>query len=170
MVRRTRLERVNEGVTAEGGVRRGLGEKLVAFCEYGLVGHSILGRGLIETQRLFCFYGTQFFLQLGNLCLLPPNFFGCLSLMLHRQQPLFGLGQFVSLLAQFSQLSLVRGLSRRSAGSGSSSPWVSKVDGFNSSSRDDEAPLVELAVVLFFLVDILGFLLEPNTNGGRQLL
>jgi hypothetical protein len=31
-------------------------------------------------------------------------------------------------------------------------------------------PLVELAVVLFFLVDILGFFLEPNTNGGRQLL
>jgi hypothetical protein len=49
-------------------------------------------------------------------------------------------------------------------------PWVSKLDGFNSSSRDDEAPLLELAVVLFFLVNILGFLLEPNTNGGRQLL
>jgi hypothetical protein len=47
---------------------------------------------------------------------------------------------------------------------------VSKVDGFNSSSRDDEAPLVELAVVLFFLVDILGLLLEPSKNGGRQLL
>jgi hypothetical protein len=30
--------------------------------------------------------------------------------------------------------------------------------------------LVELAVVLFFLVDILGLLLEPSTNGGRQLL
>jgi hypothetical protein len=30
--------------------------------------------------------------------------------------------------------------------------------------------LVELTVVLFFLVDILGFLLEPNTHGGRQLL
>jgi hypothetical protein len=29
---------------------------------------------------------------------------------------------------------------------------------------------VELAVVLFFLVDILGLLLEPSTNGGRQLL
>jgi hypothetical protein len=27
-----------------------------------------------------------------------------------------------------------------------------------------------LAVVLFFLVDILGLLLEPSTNGGRQLL
>jgi hypothetical protein len=53
---------------------------------------------------------------------------------------------------------------------GSSFLWVSKLDGFNSSSRDDEAPLLELAVVLFFLVDILGFLLEPNTNGGRQLL
>jgi hypothetical protein len=47
---------------------------------------------------------------------------------------------------------------------------VSKLDGFNSSSRDDEAPLLELAVVLFFLADILGFLLEPNTNGGRPLL
>jgi hypothetical protein len=44
------------------------------------------------------------------------------------------------------------------------------VDGFNSSSRDDEAPLVELAAVLFFLVDILGLLLEPSTNGERQLL
>jgi hypothetical protein len=54
--------------------------------------------------------------------------------------------------------------------SGSSSPWVSKVEGFNSSSRDDEAPLVELAVVLFFLVDILGLLLKPSTNGGLQLL
>jgi hypothetical protein len=29
---------------------------------------------------------------------------------------------------------------------------------------------MELAVVLFFLMDILGFLPEPNTNGGRQLL
>jgi hypothetical protein len=92
MVRRTILGRVKEGVTAEGGVRRGLGEKLVAFCEYGLVGCSILGRGLIETQRLFCFYGTQFFLQLGNLYLLPLNFFCYLGLLLHRQQPLFGLG------------------------------------------------------------------------------
>jgi hypothetical protein len=54
--------------------------------------------------------------------------------------------------------------------SGSYSPWVSNVDGFNSSSRDDEAPLVELAVVLFFLVDILGLLLKPSTNGGHQLL
>jgi hypothetical protein len=44
------------------------------------------------------------------------------------------------------------------------------VDGFNSSSRDDEAPLVELVVVLFFLVDILGLLLKPSTNGGHQLL
>jgi hypothetical protein len=35
---------------------------------------------------------------------------------------------------------------------------------------DDDAPLVELAVVLFFLVDILGLILDPNTNGGRQLL
>jgi hypothetical protein len=52
----------------------------------------------------------------------------------------------------------------------SSSPWVSKLDGFNSSSRDDDAHLLELAVVLFFLVDILGFLLEPNMNGGLQLL
>jgi hypothetical protein len=30
--------------------------------------------------------------------------------------------------------------------------------------------LVELAVVLFFLVDILGLLLEPSTNSERQLL
>jgi hypothetical protein len=35
---------------------------------------------------------------------------------------------------------------------------------------DEDAPLVELAVVLIFLVDILGLILEPNTNGGRQLL
>jgi hypothetical protein len=27
-----------------------------------------------------------------------------------------------------------------------------------------------LTVVLFFLVDILGLILEPNTHGGRQLL
>jgi hypothetical protein len=67
MVRRTRLERVNERVTAEGGVQRGLDEKLVAFCESRLLGYSILGRGLIETQRLLCFYGTQIFLQLGSL-------------------------------------------------------------------------------------------------------
>jgi hypothetical protein len=39
-----------------------------------------------------------------------------------------------------------------------------------SSSKEDDAPLVELTVVLFFLVDILGLILEPNTNGGRQLL
>jgi hypothetical protein len=45
---------------------------------------------------------------------------------------------------------------------------VSRVDGFNFSSRDDKAPLVELAVVLFFLVDILGFFLEPNTNVGAN--
>jgi hypothetical protein len=45
---------------------------------------------------------------------------------------------------------------------------VSRVDGFNSSSRDVKAPLVELAVVLFFLVDILGFFLEPNTNVGAN--
>jgi hypothetical protein len=30
--------------------------------------------------------------------------------------------------------------------------------------------LVELTVILFFLVDILGLILEPNTSGGRQLL
>jgi hypothetical protein len=47
---------------------------------------------------------------------------------------------------------------------------VSKLDEFNSSSRDAEAPLLELTMVLFFLVDILGFLLEQNTNGGCQLL
>jgi hypothetical protein len=45
MVRRARLERVNEGVTAKGGVRRGLGEKLIAFSEIGLVGNSIFGEG-----------------------------------------------------------------------------------------------------------------------------
>jgi hypothetical protein len=39
---------------------------------------------------------------------------------------------------------------------------VSKVEGFNSSSRDDEAPLVELVVVLFFLVDILGFVTQAK--------
>jgi hypothetical protein len=56
MVRMTKLERVNERIMAEGGVRKGLGEKLIAFCEIGLVGYSVLRRGLIETQRLFCFY------------------------------------------------------------------------------------------------------------------
>jgi hypothetical protein len=33
MVRRARLERIYEGVTAEVGMRRGLGEKLIAFSE-----------------------------------------------------------------------------------------------------------------------------------------
>jgi hypothetical protein len=49
LMRRTRLERVDEGVTAESSVRRGLGEKLSALSEIGLIGDSILGRGLIET-------------------------------------------------------------------------------------------------------------------------
>jgi hypothetical protein len=44
------------------------------------------------------------------------------------------------------------------------------MDEFNSSLRDDEVPLMELAVVLLFLVDILGFLLEPNTKYGQQFL
>jgi hypothetical protein len=54
--------------------------------------------------------------------------------------------------------------------SGNASPWVSIVERLGSSSKEDDAPLVELTVVLFFLVDILGLILEPNTNGGRQLL
>jgi hypothetical protein len=45
---------------------------------------------------------------------------------------------------------------------------VSNVDGFNSSSRDDEAPLVELAVVLFFLVDILGLLSSQAQTVGAN--
>jgi hypothetical protein len=49
LMRRTRLERVDERVTAEGSVRRGLGEKLSAFSEIRLIGDSILRRGLIET-------------------------------------------------------------------------------------------------------------------------
>jgi hypothetical protein len=49
MVRRAKLKRVNEGVTTEGSVRRGLGEKLIAFSEIGLIGNNIFGRGLIET-------------------------------------------------------------------------------------------------------------------------
>jgi hypothetical protein len=52
LMRTARLERVYERVTAEGGVRRGLGEKLSALSEVGLIGDSILGRGLIETQGL----------------------------------------------------------------------------------------------------------------------
>jgi hypothetical protein len=88
MVQRARLERVYEGVTAEGGVQRGLGEKLIALNEIGLIRNSIFWRGWVETQRLFCFYGTQLLLQFGNLYLLLLN----LSLVLHRQQPLFGLG------------------------------------------------------------------------------
>jgi hypothetical protein len=55
-------------------------------------------------------------------------------------------------------------------GSGSASPWVSIAERLGSSSKEDDAPLVELTVLLFFLVDILGLILEPNTNGGRQLL
>jgi hypothetical protein len=47
---------------------------------------------------------------------------------------------------------------------------VSIAERLSSSSKEDDAPLVELTVVLFFLVDILGLILEPNTNGGRQLL
>jgi hypothetical protein len=47
---------------------------------------------------------------------------------------------------------------------------VSRAERLGSSSKEDDAPLVELTVVLFFLVDILGLILEPNTNGGRQLL
>jgi hypothetical protein len=43
MVRRAKLERVNEGVTAKSGVRRGLGEKLIAFSEIGLIRSSIFG-------------------------------------------------------------------------------------------------------------------------------
>jgi hypothetical protein len=62
MARRAKLERICERVTAEGGVRRGLGEKLSAFSEIGLIGNSILRRGLIETQGLLCFYGTQLLL------------------------------------------------------------------------------------------------------------
>jgi hypothetical protein len=54
--------------------------------------------------------------------------------------------------------------------SGSASPWVSRAERLSSSSTDDDAPLVELTVVLFFLVDILSLILEPSTNGGRQLL
>jgi hypothetical protein len=86
-MRRARLERICERVTAESGVRRGLGEKLSAFSEVGLIGDSILGRGLIETQGLFCFYGTQLLLLFSNLCHLFLN----LGFVLHRQQPLFGL-------------------------------------------------------------------------------
>jgi hypothetical protein len=48
--------------------------------------------------------------------------------------------------------------------------FVSRAERLGSSSTEDDAPLVELTVVLFFLVDILGLILEPNTNGGRQLL
>jgi hypothetical protein len=43
LVRRTRLERAHEGVATESGVQRGLGEKLSALIEVGLVGNSVLG-------------------------------------------------------------------------------------------------------------------------------
>jgi hypothetical protein len=92
MVQRTRLKRVNERITAEGGVRRGLGEKLVALYETGMVGHSVLGRGLSETHRLFCFNGAQLLLQFSNFCFLPLDFLGCLGLLVHRQQSLFDFG------------------------------------------------------------------------------
>jgi hypothetical protein len=49
VVRRTRLKGVDERIAAEGGVQRGLGERHVAFCECGLIGHKILRRRLIET-------------------------------------------------------------------------------------------------------------------------
>jgi hypothetical protein len=45
VVRRARLKRVNEEVTAKGGVRRGLGEKLIAFSEIGLIGTVYSGEG-----------------------------------------------------------------------------------------------------------------------------
>jgi hypothetical protein len=35
---------------------------------------------------------VQLLLQFGNLCVLLLNFFGCLGLLVHRQQPLLGLG------------------------------------------------------------------------------
>jgi hypothetical protein len=42
-MRRTCLERVNERVTAESDVQRGLGKKLSALSEIGLIGDSVLG-------------------------------------------------------------------------------------------------------------------------------
>jgi hypothetical protein len=41
LVRRTSLERVNERVMAESGVWRGLGEKLSALSEVGLIEDSV---------------------------------------------------------------------------------------------------------------------------------
>jgi hypothetical protein len=43
LMRRTCLERVNERVTAESDVQRGLGKKLSALSEIGLIGDSVLG-------------------------------------------------------------------------------------------------------------------------------
>jgi hypothetical protein len=43
VVRRARLERVYEGVTDEGGVRRRLGEKLISLSEIGLIENSVFG-------------------------------------------------------------------------------------------------------------------------------
>jgi hypothetical protein len=131
---------------------------------------------------LLGFYGAQLLLQFSYFGFMPLGFLGCFGLLLNRQKILLGFRQLFSLFPQFGQLGLVRYFGRGRSSvlvwpklssildSGSSSPWVSKLDGFNSSSRDNEAPLLELTVVLFFLVDILGFQLEPNTNGGRQLL
>jgi hypothetical protein len=120
-------------------------------------------------------------MQFSDFGLLPSDFFSCVGLLLHYQEPLFSFGQLISLLSQLRQLGLVCcfGRSRCSIlvwlGLANVRVWellslVSKFDGFNSSSRDDEALLLELVVVLFFLVDILGFLLKPNTNGEHQLL
>jgi hypothetical protein len=45
MVRRTRLERIDEGITAEGGVRRGLGENSLRSVNMDWLGTVYSGEG-----------------------------------------------------------------------------------------------------------------------------
>jgi hypothetical protein len=49
MVRRARIKRVDERITTESGVWRGLRKRHVALCKCGLVGYGIFGRRLVET-------------------------------------------------------------------------------------------------------------------------
>jgi hypothetical protein len=49
VVRRARVERVDERIATESGERRGLSEKHVALYDCGLIRDGIFGRRLVET-------------------------------------------------------------------------------------------------------------------------
>jgi hypothetical protein len=49
MVQKARLKRVDERITAESGIRKGLSEKHVTLHDCGLVGYGIFRRRLVET-------------------------------------------------------------------------------------------------------------------------